>query len=136
MTMPAGNYYIGDLCYVFDDTEWDEFCQLTIKGQECLDGEFTMEDGRRFATYGTFYGDGEYTSNMGTKHCVDAGIIGCVLVSDIRANKYADMSNLGAIINFNEPFNTSEVNGKIHIGHVVIDTKEEYYDSLYDEEEY
>ena len=40
MTMPAGRYYIGDLCYVMSDEEWDEFCSLTIKDNKCFDGEF------------------------------------------------------------------------------------------------
>ena len=75
--MPAGKYYIGDLCYVMTNEEWDEFCKLTISGHECVDGEFTFADGRRFATYGTKWGDGEYRSNIGTKHSVDAGLIGC-----------------------------------------------------------
>lgn len=26
-TMPAGRYYVGDLCYVMDDV-WDEVCDL------------------------------------------------------------------------------------------------------------
>ena len=36
MTMPAGKYYIGDLCYVMSDKEWEEFCSLTIKDNKCL----------------------------------------------------------------------------------------------------
>ena len=55
--MPAGTYYVGDLCYVMSDEEWDQFCSITIEGMNCLEGEFTMPDGRRFATYGTAYGD-------------------------------------------------------------------------------
>lgn len=43
MTMPAGRYYIGDLCYVMHD-EWDEFC-------DHLDypGERKLKDGRKYA---------------------------------------------------------------------------------------
>ena len=55
--MPAGKYYIGDLCYVMHP-EWDEFCRITISGNECLQGEFNLADGRRFATFTTAYGDG------------------------------------------------------------------------------
>jgi hypothetical protein len=32
MTMPAGRYYIGDLCYVMHD-EWDEACALFFPDQ-------------------------------------------------------------------------------------------------------
>ncbi len=122
--MPAGTYYIGDLCYVMHE-EWDEFCKITIKGNECLDGEFTLKDGRRFATYGTMYGDGCYDGLS-----VDAGLIGCIRVVDIRANPEVDME-LGRIVTFDQPFETGEHNGEIFFGHISIDTA--YYE---DEEDY
>lgn len=133
--MKAGTYYIGDLCYVMDDKEWDEFCSLTISDYECKDGEFQFADGRCFATYGTAYGDGTYNSNIETTHAVDAGLIGCILVEDIRANKYPDISKLGAIVEFKEDFETSYENGNIKFGHVEVYTaddahwEDEYYES-------
>ena len=126
--MPAGKYYVGDLCYVMSDDEWKEFCSLTIKGNECLDGEFTLSDGRRFATYGTMYGDGGYHSNIGTSHSVDAGLIGCIRVEDIRANKYEDIESLGAIVEFENDFVTSEHEGTIQFGHVEIYTGYDEHD--------
>lgn len=139
--MPAGKYYIGDLCYVMDDKEWDEFCSITIKGNECLDGEFEMKDGRKFATYGTKWGDGAYRSNIGTEHCVDAGLIGCIRVEDIRANKYDKIEELGAVVEFKQPFTTEggraannwDWDGVIRFGNVMIETNPEYEDE-YDEE--
>lgn len=128
MTMPAGVYYVGDLCYVMDDDEWDDFCLLTIQGTNCLDGEFTMPDGRKFATFGTKWGDGEYYDQFGNTYGVDAGLIGCIKLSDIKANKNSDIERLGAVHTFPEAFTTyggdndREWNGKIRIGHVVIDT--------------
>ena len=127
MTMPAGKYYIGDLCYVMHD-EWDEFCGITIKDNDVLDGEFVLGDGRRFATYGTAYGDGTYRSNIGTNHAVDAGLIGCIRLEDIRDTTYDDISDLGAIVEFDAPFETSELDGVIRFGHVVIDTAMEDFD--------
>ena len=44
MTMPAGKYYVGDLCYVMTDEEWEEFCGITINGNKCIDGEFQLSD--------------------------------------------------------------------------------------------
>jgi len=132
--MKAGTYYIGDLCYVMTDSEWDEFCDLTIKGEKCLDGEFTFKDGRSFATYGTLYGDGGYHSNIGTSHSVDAGLIGCIRVEDIRANKYEDIAELGAIHTFVEDFQTSGGrgtqgwNGTIKFGSVEVYTGGEEHD--------
>lgn len=130
MTMPAGRYYIGDLCYVMHP-EWDEFCELTIKGNQCLDGEFTLKDGRRFASFGTAYGDGTYRSNIGTSHSVDAGLIGCIRMEDIRDSQYDNIEELGAIVEFDQPFEVSEDQGLIVFGHVQIETADGY-----DEEEY
>jgi len=129
MTMPAGTYYIGDLCYVMH-SEWGEFCGLTISERECKDGEFTLADGRRFATYGTMYGDGTYRSNIGTDHSVDAGLIGCIRIEDVRdpVATLAHMKGLGAVITFDAPFETSsDTNGIIRFGHVEIETGESDY---------
>jgi len=133
--MQAGKYYIGDLCYVMHDA-WDEFCNLTINGHDVLDGEFNLKDGRRFATYTTMYGDGVYRSNIGTNHMVDAGLIGCIRVDDINDDTYQDLTRLGAVVEFDTPFETWSVEGTIHFGHVRIDTAdgEEDYDYSDDEE--
>ena len=128
--MPAGRYYIGDLCYVMTDDEWSEFCNITIKGNECIDGEFALKDGRQFATYGTAYGDGSYHDQYGHTYSVDAGLIGCIRVEDIRADKYNNLLDLGAVQEFAGAFSTSEHAGQIQFGHVIIDT-----DPAYDEDE-
>lgn len=126
--MQAGTYYVGDLCYVMTHEEWDEFCSLTIKGNQCLDGEFNMPDGRRFATYGTAWGDGLYRDQHGNKYSVDAGLIGCIRVEDIRAEKYADIKELGAIHKFQTDFTTGggrgdrDWDGVIRIGRIEIET--------------
>ena len=126
--MPAGVYYVGDLCYVMTDEEWDQFCSVTIQGNKCLEGEFNMPDGRRFATYSTMWGDGEYRDQHGNRYGVDSGSIGCILLSDIRANKYEDIKELGTVVEFTEDIFTSgcikgrDSNGVISIGPLRIDT--------------
>lgn len=135
--MPAGKYYVGDLCYVMDYDEWDVFCSITIKGNQCLEGEFQMPDGRKFATYGTKWGDGEYRDQYGNRYGVDAGLIGCILIEDIRAEKYDNIEKLGAIHEFKTDFVTSggrgqqldyDWSGTIQFGHVHVETdpQEEY----------
>ena len=134
MTMPAGRYYIGDLCYVMHP-EWDECCNLFFPADhppKGVEGEFTLKDGRRFASFATAWGDGEYRSSIGTNHSVDAGLIGCIRVEDIRDNTYSDIEQLGAIVEFTEPFEVSTDYGLLKFGHVLIETAEEYED----EEEY
>ena len=139
MTMPAGTYYIGDLCYVMHD-EWNEFCDITIDGHSCLDGEFALADGRRFATYGTAYGDGVYYPNVGGSCGVDAGLIGCIRIEDIRPSaNNNDPAKVGIIVAFDKDFETEECDGTIVFGHVRIETgdtasEDEDYDG-YDEDE-
>lgn len=123
MTMPAGKYYIGDLCYVMDE-EWDEVCSLIIQGNECVDGEFVMKNGTRFACYGTMWGDGAYRDQDGRGYSVDSGTIGCVLVDDIQGRRG---DTLGQVVEFTEPFDTyCTRDGVIVIGHVRIDTNPAY----------
>jgi len=120
--MPAGKYYIGDLCYVMADEEWREICNIIIREPHILDGEFELPDGRRFAIYSTAYGDGTYHDQHGHAYSVDAGSIGCILMSDIRAHKYDNILDLGAVQEFAEPFATGSQGGQLQFGHVVIET--------------
>lgn len=128
--MPAGTYYIGDLCYVMHD-EWDEFCDITTVGYDCIDGEFNLKDGRRFATYGTKFGDGVYDGLS-----VDAGLIGCILLEDIDQSNSNNDIKLGKIVTFDKSFETGEHNGEIFFGHITIDTacEEDYEDEYYEED--
>ena len=123
-TLPKGEYYIGDLCYVMTDSEWSEVCKLTIKGRECLSGVFTLPDGRKFAMYGTAYGDGTYQSNENTFHSVDSGTIGCILKSDIAANKYIPehIEELGCFKMFSKDVTTGSDGSTIYFNDFTIDT--------------
>ena len=134
--MPAGKYYIGDICYVMSD-DWDEVCDLTIKDSKVINGEFEMKDGRRFAMYSTKYGDGLYRSNMGTKHAVDSGTIGCILVDDIiDIPKFEVEDKLGTVVTIDRSFGTGERDGLIVFGDIIINTEsDEWYEDL-EEEEY
>ena len=128
--MKSGTYYVGDLCYVLHD-EWDEVCELIIKDNVCLDGEFTLKDGRRFAIYGTAYGDGTYLDQSGNEYGVDAGSIGCILLSDINLESEGNFLTGGNIVPFESDFRTDEEDGRIMFGSLIIDT-----DPVYDKEEY
>jgi len=126
--MKPGKYWIGDLCYVMHD-EWDEFC-----GQIESGGEYTLKDGRQYAWQNTAYGDGEYHDNFGNSYGVDAGLIGCILLSDIEANVTRNDISLGHVYEFNQEFECTYDEGVIKFGNEVsIDTIG--YDEEYDEDE-
>lgn len=123
MTMPAGSYWIGDLCYVLEDS-WDEVCELYFESESNSDnpgGEFTLSDGRKFAMYGTRWGDGVYKDQNGRSFGVDSGTLGCILVSDIDN----DFNDLGHVTSFRNEFTTGYAGSDqsvIKFGHVQIDT--------------
>lgn len=118
--LPAGRYWVGDLCYILHD-EWSEVCDhLNFESRA---GMHQLADGRKFGVGFTAYGDGTYSSNVGFTFGVDAGLIGCILVDDIKKTAENDLS-LGKIVEFTQPFTVSytEDGGIIHIGHVEVYT--------------
>ena len=134
--MQAGKYYVGDLCYVMDDDEWEQVCARTIQGSKFADGEFELNDGRKFAIYGTSWGDGGYHDYYGNEYSVDSGSIGCIKVEDIKVEKYDDIERLGAIVEFETDFvtdggrGTKGWNGIIQFGRIAI-----LSDPVYNEDE-
>lgn len=139
MTMPAGKYYVGDLCYVMHE-EWDEVCSLFFAGRTdhgCNQGEFNLKDGRRFVSYNTAWGDGTYCDQFGNRYGVDAGLIGCIRVEDIDMECGENFLRGGNIIDFPKDFNAYYHEGKIYIGHLIVDTDPEFVeeeDYEYEEE--
>ena len=123
--MPAGDYYIGDLCYVMHK-EWDEVCSLFFKGNtngSCNQGEFVLKDGRRFAGYNTKWGDGEYRDQFNNRYLVDSGCIGCILVSDIVEMDTRNI-DLGNVIKMTKEFDTSNIDGLISFNNITIETND------------
>ena len=121
--MKPGKYYVGDLCYILGD-RWDEICELTIKDNECLEGEFTTKDGLVFVMYGTAWGDGSYHDNYGHGYGVDSGTIGCVALEDLSQEELEkDWKHLGAVIDFPKEFKTRKKGrGLLIFGYIEIDT--------------
>lgn len=122
MTMPAGTYYVGDLCYVMNNSEWDEICKMLASGYDLVEGEFTLSDGRKFAMYGTAYGDGSCLCTNGDDLGVDSGSIGCIKLDDLNVYDVQNMVKLGTVISFEQEFETSNNQGIIRFGTVEVDT--------------
>lgn len=132
--MKAGMYYIGDLCYVLDNKDWDEVCELTIDGHKCLSGEFQFKDGRRFAMYNTKFGDGVYQDQFGNRYCVDSGSIGCILIGH-TSKSLLNIEQLGAVVEMKHDFDTCSSDGLIRICSTTIDTAGEWVEDEYDYDE-
>jgi len=131
--MPAGKYWVGDLCYVMHK-EWTEVCDKTIVDHRCLSGKFKLDSGVEFALLHTAWGDGTYQDQEGRDYPVDAGLIGCIRVEDIQADD-RNWEKGGHVVEFEYAFDVYDDEGVLHFGRVVIDTagSEEDEDDYYDE---
>lgn len=130
--LPAGEYYIGDLCYVFSRDKWQRLLEAT---DYLRDGEFKFEN-IHGASYGTAHGDGGYDeNNLGTEIGVDSGTIGCILLTDIEPEELSEAKRCGAIYTFTNSFKVSEHEGTIHFGDRFINTDPDYEDDWDEEDE-
>lgn len=134
--MPAGEYYVGDLCYTLgrNDETWDEVCALMFPAgtewEHCgKDGKHRLADGREFCEFGTAYGDGSYRtwSAQGQLKdtCVDSGSIGVMLTSALPDMDLEEAKRLGNILTFQDDFICYDDNGSLHFGHVTIETRDD-----------
>ena len=130
-------YYIGDLCFVLTDTEWDTLCaQVPSKGdmlddiesEDGYDNEFFLDverlsayavslDGedyeaaRPFVCFSTAYGDGQYNDLDGNPYAVDSGTIGMIdvrYISDGAKLVQALLNGLGHLVEADAPIDPSE----------------------------
>ena len=138
--LPAGTYFIGDPCYMFshDTPSWSEICKQSFNHEnESLGGKLIPFNGRLIFTGNTAYGDGNYEGSDGYAYGVDAGILGATPI-ELNEDKYADLTALGTIVTFDEPFECSWSDGVVTLGHIIIDTNyhedEDFGDSYFDED--
>lgn len=129
-TFPAGEYWIGDLCYVMHP-EWNEMCDLFFAGRGdggCNEGEFNLADGRRVFAANTAYGDGFYQDNSGRGYGVDAGLLGIIAVQDISEKERENNLDGGHIYTFTKEFEVSAEDGFFMFGDIIINTDDDEED--------
>lgn len=136
-TLPAGLYYVGDLCYVVPDADWSDFCDRMFPGEHAMGGVKEMPDGINYADFCTKYGDGVYGDGFLGEYYVDSGSIGCIPVCALPADLDIDEAKrLGDIVDFPTAFEVGydDETGTISFGDVRIVTGDVYDED--DEEEY
>ena len=96
--METATFYVGDLCHVLTDSEWDAVCAGDLDGEDHLDPEDydprDQESGRPYSIFRTEHGDGWYSDSEGKRYGVDSGTIGC-----IKAEYISDITLLQAALN-------------------------------------
>ena len=122
VTVPAGQYVIGDPCYAVPYEDWDALLASCNYFQNPI-GYVEGINGKHFVlAFGTRWGDGCYAGSDGKEYPVDAGLIGLVPVELVD-----DMSeHYGNVVTFNKPtVCSSNGDGKLRFGGIVIDTDPE-----------
>lgn len=108
--MPAGNYFIGDICYIIRD-EIEQKNEITI----------SQYKGHKIVTINTHEGNGIFGDQQGNVYCVDSGRIGLIPIELIENNNL-NLASLGRFVNFENEFEC-KTDGKIlSFGHIMIKT--------------
>ena len=125
-------YYVGDLCYVLDNSDWNEVCDLTPFDNSEM--AFELSDGRQFWLGSTAYGDGTYNDDEGRPYSVDSGTLGAIRVDDISDQDKFDetiKNGLGQVVDMPvEPgeFEVEADGGTLYFHLVRIETEGTYED--------
>ena len=137
---PAGEYVIGDLCYIIPDEMWGEFLDIVT------DGEVVCMNKNSFVFWDyTNYGDGEFElencydndilsdmkqSKWGNNLPVDAGLIGIISMEFCIENgiKVEDC-NIKVLIK--HEFVPNSDNGDFDFNGLTISTQEEEEEDFY-----
>jgi hypothetical protein len=132
--LPAGTYYVGDLCYVVPDDDWRKFCDRMFPDGYPVGGVKEMADGIKYADFCTKYGDGVFGDYYaGGAYMVDSGSIGCIPMCALHPDlSHDEVRDFGNIVSFDEAFEVGydDVTGTITFGDIHIVTGED------DEEDY
>ena len=91
-TMPAGDYYVGDPCYVFNKSTWTNYTAVGA-------GVVQTFNGHKCVSFYTKYGDGLYQDNEGFAYEVDSGTIGMIPVKCMDVSK-KEAKKHGRIVRF------------------------------------
>ena len=119
-TLPPGEYWLGDPCYVIEREDWNGFRESVDR-----DTGHSTYHGEESAVFSTKYGDGNYPDRAGKYYGVDSGQIGAVARS--LATKCGGsrerLQQLGQIIRTSKPMVCiADARGTIRLGKITIQT--------------
>jgi hypothetical protein len=122
VTVPAGQYVIGDPCYAVPDQYWLpllDSCDYFRSPVGWFSRTGYSTDKNYVLAFGTKWGDGCYLGTDGNEYPVDAGLIGLVpfnVVEDLSQHEKN-------IVTFDRPtLCINDGSGRLRFGHITIDT--------------
>lgn len=120
--LPAGDYLIGDLCYIVPDEYWSDLCDQWFAKDS--DGITAVYKDATVYAFSTAYGDGVYTGSNGFKFSVDAGLIG--IMPAVDTVRYEDREgDLFTRVTFDKEFMIATDGSTLMFGDIVIETGED-----------
>ena len=119
---PAGEYYIGDFCYLLDDEDYYEIvCSFLY------DGEPYQYKKYNFLFGNTAHGDGQYSDNKGNScYSADSGTIGIINLPTKKLKEQAKellRCRCANVVKFDEPFSVYCGDGIFYFGSIEINTE-------------
>lgn len=124
VTMPAGEYIVGDPCYAVPEARWMEW--LVAADYDKPNARYLLAelDGLPVLGIGTAHGDGCFVGSDNNRYPVDAGLIGLVPVG-LAGVTYRD--DLSQRVTFERDFECSYDGGVISLDDIEIDTDPDEY---------
>jgi len=125
--LTAGEYYVGDLCKVLDQSgyDWSDIMSdtngLGIELEPSCYTRYLEYKGSKFFNSGTFEGNGVFSDQSGRTYTVNSACVGCFPLSVLP--KGIETKG-GHVVQFEEDFECGDcdLEGNIQIGHLVINT--------------
>ncbi len=126
---PAGTYYVGDPCYIFNKS-WGKI----LNDNQYFESDVTIIDGVECFVAPTKYGDGSYQDNSNRKYFVDSGTIGVLPIEMIEIDNKISIDEIDEymyVFTFDRDFYVYWDDGYFRIGdNIVIET-----DNLYEDDD-
>ena len=139
----SGKVYVGDPCYVINDSDWDRVCDMMINEDFDDRNKLRVFEINNVKSYwfGTAYGDGCYAFLLKSKFpipiamlCVDAGLLSLIPVEILKETNpnldLAEVERFGHIIDVDKSMFYSLKNGNLEFGPYFINTT-----GLYDDDD-
>lgn len=133
--LPEGKYWFGDLLCVMDiHTEWKQLLEIVDAAHR--EGLFEFPDGRQFAIWSSYHGEGEYWDNDGATWYTESGYYGIIRLDSLNNPTQYQLS-MGYIFDIITPTEMSNHMWRFELGDFNIDFDENFggTDEEDDEEE-
>lgn len=116
VTVPAGEYFVGNPCYAASNDDWDPL----LKSCNYFNNPVGEVKGIKILAFSTKYGDGTYLGSNGVEYSVDAGLIG-LTPKEYATNYFEEKLNkLGSFVKFDEDIvcTNDEESGTLTFGNI------------------